>query len=359
MDGERVMGVQATMPDLARQTVENAILTEEVNSLCDRIAGEVVTGTGNGVVTSAVVVAPPLIPGNPFQRPVATEKRLKLFLWGPSGSFKTRLALAFPGVALIDLEHGADLYSGEFAFERLENLAGADDVARAVDWLATNRHSYLTLVIDPITIYWEMLQRKWSDIFLARRKESKGFKHEFYDMQFKDWSTLKADLKEFFRKLLALDMNVVVTAREKALYADGEMARKIGETFDGEKSLPYLFDVVLRLRAQDGHCVARVEKDRTNRLPQAEFPCDFSLLARSFGGDILSRASEPISLATPGQKEEVLDLAKKCGMSDDQIGDRLANYGAASIDDLTQTNAEIILGKLRTAVSSPSINVTK
>ena len=86
-------------------------------------------------------------------------------------------------------------------------------------------------------------------------------RHEFYDFQPKDWMTIKAESKELIRRLIALDMNVIVTARQKVQYADGGFMRAIGETFDGEKSLPYLFDVVVRLyRDEKGRFMGECQK---------------------------------------------------------------------------------------------------
>jgi len=137
----------------------------------------------------------PLPEGSPFQKAKTLGKRLKLFLWGDSGTGKTTLALQFPRPAVIDLEGGADLYGDNFGFDVLR-ASTADEVMEAVQWLLTHAHPYRTLVIDPITIYWDSLQKKWSDIFLRRNKGTKGHKFEYYDLQPRDWMTVKAELKE-------------------------------------------------------------------------------------------------------------------------------------------------------------------
>lgn len=149
----------------------------------------------------------------PFRKAESLDKRLKLFLWGDSGVGKTTLALQFPEPAVIDLEGGADLYGASFDFDVLRATT-ADEAMAAVEWLLTHAHSYRTLVVDPITVYWDALQRKWSDIFLRRNKGTKGHRYEFYDLQPRDWMAVKAEFKDFVRKLIALDMNVIVTARQ-------------------------------------------------------------------------------------------------------------------------------------------------
>ena len=72
-------------------------------------------------------------------------------------------------------------------------------------------------------------------------------------------------------------MHVVVTARAKPQYADTGFMRQIGVTFDAEKSLPYLFDIVLhQYRDENGRFLARVVKDRTGTLPTGPFEPSFA-----------------------------------------------------------------------------------
>ena len=96
--------------------------------------------------------------------------------------------------------------------------------------------------------------------------------------------TIKAEFREFIRKLISLDMNVIVTARQKIQYADSGFMRAIGETFDGEKSLPYLFDTIVRLFRDDkGRFLGQCLKDRSNCLPSSEFEVSYAVFAKLFG----------------------------------------------------------------------------
>ena len=178
----------------------------------------------------------------PFQRASALSRRIKLLLWGDAGSGKTTLALQFPQPALIDLEGGADLYGGKFEFD-VFRCSTADEVTDAVTWLATHRHPYRTVILDPVSAYWDQLQKKWSDIFLLRNRGSKGYRFEYFDMGPREWQTVKAEHKNLLRLLCALDMNVILTARQKPLYADGAQA----ELHHGETQ-------------QDAHHDARAEE---------------------------------------------------------------------------------------------------
>lgn len=285
----------------------------------------------------------------PFRPAKAHSKRAKIFFWGDSGSGKTTTALQFPGVAVLDMEGGTDHYATDFTFDVL-SATTADEVMAAVDWLLTHRHPYRTLVLDPITVYWDALQYKWSDIFLKRNKGSKGFKHEFYDLQPRDWMVLKSEFKELIRKLIRLDMNVIVTARQKALYADSGFMKKIGETFDGEKSLPYLFDTIVRLqRDEKGRFLGQCLKDRANKLPKGEFEVSYALFERCFGRETLDRESAPVVMVSDDQKTSIHEAIAALNLDSAKVTKRLASYGAATVDDLTEEAATEILSKLEAA----------
>lgn len=291
---------------------------------------------------------------SPFREANSLDKRFKLFLWGDTGVGKTTLALQFPSPVLIDLEGGADLYGDSFDFDVLR-ASTADEVMNAVRWLRTNQHSYRTLILDPVTVYWESLQKKWSEIFLRRNKSSKGYKFEFYDFQPRDWMTIKAEFKQLVRTLVALDMNVVVTARQKLQYADGSFMQAIGETFDCERSVPYLFDTIIRLhRDEKGRFRGECQKDRSKKLPQGDFDCSFKHIEQLFGRDELNREPIPTSLATDAQRTLIAKCIEQLGLPEEHVAIRLAELGASSLAELTQETAQAVLEKLEAACSSKS-----
>ena len=295
---------------------------------------------------------------SPFQKAISLNKRLKLFLWGDSGVGKTTLALQFPKPVVIDLEGGTELYGESFNFDVMR-ATDADEIMAAVEWLGSSPHPYRTLVIDPVTVYWESLQKKWSDIFLRRNKRSKGFKFEYYDLQPRDWMTIKAEFKSFIRKLIDLDLNVIVTAREKTKYADGEFMKAIGETFDGEKSLPYLFDTIVRLyRDEKNRFLGECLKDRTNKLPVGKFDVSYQLFEKLFGKASLTRKANTVTKATEKQVARIEDLIKHFNLTPEQVQKRLSAYGAESVDALTEEAAEVIVTKLEEALAKQKQTTT-
>ncbi len=308
---------------------------------------------------------------SPFSPPGEKRSRLKMFVWGGPGAGKTFFSLQFPGVAIVDADNGTDPYKETFKFE-VRKTTNVDEVRRLVEWLATNDHDYTTLVIDPFTVLWESWQHKWSDIFLERNTKSKGYKHEFYEMQVRDWQAIKSDLKSFIRQLLALDMNIVVTARSKVQYkgGSGDFMVADGDTFDGEKSLPYMFDTILHLDVVNGKRVAHCTKDRWNIFPMdKEFELSYSLVEKVWSKDALSQPSQQVVLppeeevvrdvpevpkATAGQMADIAILVNELGFTEAQVQDALAARECSSYDQLTEEQAIEILESLTAAKSARS-----
>ena len=280
------------------------------------------------------------------------SKRLKLFLWGPEGSLKTRTALAFPGVFLIDMEGGADWYAEEFGLDETNRILTADPdvVMSEVNRLMTTEHEHRTLILDPFTIYWSAIQKKYQDIFLTREKKSPGFKMDYYKIQPSDWGIIKAEIKELVRKLTMLDMNVIVTAHQKKLYAEGEMMKVIGDTFDGEKSLPYMFDVIVRCyQKDDGSFWSKCIKDRTGSLPKDEFPTSYQVYADMFGKAELERPAVAIEYATPEQIEELGVFFTMHQMDATKIKRQLAKYGVADLGTCPKAAARKLIDAFQAA----------
>jgi hypothetical protein len=297
----------------------------------------------------------------PFKPAVPVDlQRLKLLLWGPTGTLKTRTALQFPRPVVIDLERGTERYAGEFEFSTLPP-ATPSDVLQAIRWLRDNRHDFLTLVVDPITIYWAALQRKWSDIFVARLGGRKMHHNEFVEFGPREWSTVKAEFNEMLRTVLQLDMNVVFVAHDKAQYSSGggDMMTKVGEMPDAEKNLERVFDVIIRCeRVTEPAPVgqppvhkffANVIKDRTALLP-TRFPLEYTTIAQAAGLPALERRARPRTPPSSDQIHEIDELVTQLAISNAQISDRLNAYGVDRFEDLTQVQAQLVLDRLRAAL---------
>ena len=191
-----------------------------------------------------------------FFRPAKpSNRRHKIFIWGASGSAKTKSALEFPACAYIDNHGSAEKYESAYP-QHLFNkeTATADNTMAAVTSLLGDPGDRRTLVLDDVTTYWEQVQNKWGSTFLSRLPKSPGHHAEFYTFQPSDWKYPKGELKSLVRRATALDMNVIVIGRAAKEYAgDGkDFMKVIGETFAGEKGLVYEFDYVFQFIHEAG-----------------------------------------------------------------------------------------------------------
>lgn len=280
-----------------------------------------------------------------FGEPTVENKRWKGLVFGAFGTRKTRFALSLPKPVVIDMEKGTTMYGDEFGFKVLHAVT-ADDVANAIDYLLTEDHDFATMVIDPFTIYWSALQKKWADIFFIRKKGGAGFKVDFYELQVGDWQQIKAEFKSTMRKVMMLDMNVVFTAHEKAEYSDkkGDTMVKTGEYIpDCEKSLPHFFDTVLRFtKDKDDDTIIQTKKDRSGKLPK-EFRLDGDTFFKCTG--ISGEKSNPVKLISEKQISDIKTIEvmlisnEKYKVTPDKFAKKLNECGC-KLEEMTETIAQ-------------------
>jgi hypothetical protein len=175
---------------------------------------------------------------NPFSTAQPVSKKLKICFFGPSGSGKTVSALTFPRVALIDAEGGSDMYAGRpgiapFSILRTKSI---QELREAISYIRTdNGRSFDTLVIDPITVFYDV------------QKEALSRASRTGDMTVREWTRVNGAMKAVYAELCQLPVHVVVIAREATEYetVNGEL-RRTGVKADADKALSYVFDFVLR-----------------------------------------------------------------------------------------------------------------
>lgn len=228
-------------------------------------------------------------------KPEAITKRLKLFMFGPSGVGKTTAAIQFPNSYIVDCERGTENYerlvtnSGSVVFK----TTNMNEIIREVKSLLSEKHQYRTLVIDPITTAFNEL--------LDKCEEQVGDAHG------KHYGAAGKIMKRLANLLVQLDMNVVVTAHAKAEY--GANFSKIGYTFDGWKQLDYFFDLVVELGKKGKKRFAKVVKTRIEQFPDEDvFEWSYEAIQKRYDLALLEREAAPVTLATPEQVRTVKDL---------------------------------------------------
>jgi len=169
-------------------------------------------------------------------------------------------------VAFIDTEKGTEYYGEHFDFHRIQTQ-DPDKIHAALDELLVNPGSFKTVVIDPFNNVYDAIIDK------RMRMQKLKTNNPGYEIVPLDYKFIKGELKSIITKLLALDMNIIVTAPSKVLYSSEkeDFMKVIGTTAEGPKQLPYMFDVVLELKVDGNKRLAYARKDRTNKLPENEW----------------------------------------------------------------------------------------
>jgi hypothetical protein len=196
-------------------------------------------------------------------------------MYGGTGTGKTISALTFPKPAYIDLEGGVDWYIGRQIIPEqnvdflLLQTESAMDVINAVeeikDRLADDPDSLESVVIDPISVFWDALQEGFIRRLQAKDKNA--------EIRFQHWKAIKAPYKRALTTLINLPVHLVLVGREAADYEmkKGELVQ-VGTRIQTEKDTPYISDIYLRhyKDKKDGvtRFMSEVEKDRTNMMKE-------------------------------------------------------------------------------------------
>lgn len=177
---------------------------------------------------------------NPFKPAAKVAKKLKVLIYGASGSGKTRAALTFPRPAVIDTENGTDLYAGrpgvpEFSVLRAKTLS---EVESAVAFIREdNGKTFDTLIIDAITVLYDV------------QKDAASKTGKDGEMNPRLWNRINGRMVALYNNLTNLPVHVVVIARESELYeGEGLNLKRTGTKPDADKKVAYMFDFVVRMK---------------------------------------------------------------------------------------------------------------
>lgn len=175
---------------------------------------------------------------NPFAPATPVAKKIKVLLYGGSGSGKTLAALSFPRPAVIDAEGGTELYRGRqgFAFTVFDTK-NVLELEQAIQFVRDDAGKNIdTLIIDPITVFYDVLKD-------ATAKTTKDG-----SIGFREWARINSRMKAVYNALTGLPVHVVVIARESVEYeGTGNDMKRVGQKADADKTLPYIFDFVIRM----------------------------------------------------------------------------------------------------------------
>lgn len=255
---------------------------------------------------------------------------MKACFYGKPGVGKTWVSLSFPNPVVIDMEKGTALYGSDFNFDVLRSQDIAE-IDAAVDELMEDPQEFRTLIIDPMSVYCDLAQEE----FLRQKRIDTMDPHA--TISGTDWTPIKGRIKRFVNKLLSLDMNIIVTAREKPVYKKGTFMEIIGVMPDMHKDIPHMFDTTIYVfidpeGKRKGIAHPEVEpgvvaKDRS-KLPHEIFDFNYETLTQYWGIDGLSRKADAMSTGknyseSLSRTEEITrtngNIIKTAGINADQL----------------------------------------
>jgi len=255
------------------------------------------------------------------QKPETVEKRLKLFLFGSPKVGKTTAELNFPSVYLIDTEKGAvhDQYVKLMKTNDSEvfHTNDVDEVIEEIRTLGTERHTFKTVAVDPVT----MLE---ADLIEKAEKE-------FGAGDMRIWGKRDRKMKRLLNLLNKLDMNVIVTAHGKIDY--GPNMTRIGTTFDAWKRWPFAFDLIIELEKRGSERVAIVRGSRLETFVEGEaFAWSYDEFKKRY--PIIDKDVEPVVLATAEQVTELKELLEKVKLPEGTVDKWLSKASVDCLEDL-------------------------
>lgn len=207
-----------------------------------------------------------------FEDPVKQKKYLKIALFGKGGTGKTRFALSFPKVCIVDSEKGSQPYIGKYDF-KVKVANRWRQLEPILAWIRAHPGAFETLVIDSATVFYLDLIQDIVDYIKNKRGNE--------TMTRGDWGVEKRRFAAFLGMLTELPMNVILSFREKDEYMEAtsksgeEILKKTGEfLLDADKQTEYLFDIAMRChteenkKAKDSKFLVTCTKTRYDWMPK-------------------------------------------------------------------------------------------
>ena len=191
-----------------------------------------------------------------FHKATKTQKRLRLSLYGVSGSGKTYSALALAKglggkVALIDTERGsASAYANLFAFDTLEMQPPFSPAAYVAAIKAAESEGYDILIIDSLT-------HAWSGAGGALEMVDNAAKRSQSQNSYTAWRDVTPEHNKLIDAIIGSKCHVIATMRSKAEYVleDDNRGKKVpkkkGMAPIQRDGMEYEFDVVAEMTSDN------------------------------------------------------------------------------------------------------------
>lgn len=277
----------------------------------------------------------------------AEPSKPKIVIYGKPGVGKTWTALDFPSVYYIDTEGGANLphytdklkESGGVYFGPEHGSLDFDCVIEQVQALATEKHSFKTLVIDSITEIF--------NLEIAKEAELLGEKDAFGASK----KPAIAHMRRLISWLKRINMNVIIVAHEKTEWKNG---KQVGETFDAWEKLEYQLHLCLNIMKLGNKRIAKVRKTRLQGFEDAStLPWTYKEFAQRYGKDVIEKQGESLVLATEEQINEFNTLDKLFNLLPEQKNKWLKAADVEKFEEMDFNKMQSIIEHVK-AKYSPS-----
>ncbi len=281
----------------------------------------------------------------------ASPSKSKILIFGKPGVGKTWAALDWPQVYYIDTEGGADLAHYTAKLERSGGMymgpeqgsLSFETLLEQIVALATEKHSFKTVVIDSIT---KIFQTE-----IANEAERLGDKDAF--------GASKKSAVSYMRRLTSwlqrIDMNVIMIAHEKPLWGLDEKKQRseIGVCPGAWDRLEYELHLVLNIVKAGPRRIAKVGKSRLTGFEEAStFEWSYANFAEKFGKDFIEADTKQLVLATPDQLAELTHLLETVRLPEGQAEKWLTAAGVSDFAEMDGDKVEKCIASLKAKLAA-------
>lgn len=270
----------------------------------------------------------------------AEPSKPKVVIFGAAGVGKTWTSLDFPSVYYMDTEGGANRKhytdklkaSGGRYFGPEQGSQSFASIIEEVKILATEKHSYKTLVLD-----------SGSALYDAARQEAAESGGDEYGRDKKEANKPARKLMDWLRRI---DMNVIIICHEIpkwGLDAKGERSQT-GVTFDAWNKLDYALDLCLNIQKAGPRRFAKVTKSRLLEFPEGEnFDWSYDEFAKRYGKEVMEKEAKELVLATPEQLGRYKMLLELWKIPEGQEDKWLKAAGVTSMEEVDEGKMAAII----------------
>lgn len=270
---------------------------------------------------------------------IVEPEKPKFMLSGKSGVGKTLFALSFPRPYLIDTEGGAtrEQYTkkltaaGGAYFGKEQGSQNFDAVIDEIKALATQKHDYKTLIVDSFSHLYNTAAA------IAEEKIGNDFG--------RDKKEANRPTRQLMRWLETIDMTVILICHHRDKWERrGRDIINTGSTFDGYDKMEYVLDLWLEVQKLGENRLMVVKKSRIQSFPESkEIPLDFSAFHDLYGGDVIDRDSQPVSLVSPENIELIKKLLEALNIDKETIEGWFEKAKVDRWEDFTEVQGKKII----------------